>query len=195
MFSAAKSRLLPNGTAWPAKRNLATEDIAGRDLAPLVKLPVRRQIGFRNDAEKPPAMDHERRVVEPAGMAERRADDQHGGEGGGLLQHRLDGLFHRVQNRVLEQQILDRIAGQCQFREDRHRHAAPVAVTCHRQHGFGIAGGVRQRRLGGAGGHPGKPLSVERTEVHVKICRGRRPRRNPSEAGVPAVDGRIVNAR
>ena len=139
------------------------------DLPAFVKFPISGQIGFRHDAEHAPAMDDERRIVEPAGMAQRRAHDQHGQQLSRGLDQTANRLFHRIQHRILEQQILDRIAGQGQFREHRHRHAALVAIARGGQHGIGIAGRIRQRRLDGAGGHTGEPLGVKGIKFHSQI--------------------------
>ncbi len=150
------------------KGDLTAQHVAGGDLAAFIEFPVGRQIGFRHHAEQATAMDHQRRVVDPSGMAQRCANHQDGGQLFRAGQDGADRLLHRVQQRVLQQQVLDRVPRQRQFGEHREGHALRVALARHRQHGLGIALGIGEMRARGAGGDAGEAVRVERSEVHAR---------------------------
>ncbi len=87
-------------------------------------------------------MDDDRSVVEPARDAQRGADDQHGKE----LARRLDDLgdrpLHLVEQRVLQQQVVDGVGRQAELREDHDRRARLVALAGQSQRLSKIVGGV-----------------------------------------------------
>ena len=60
-------------------------------------------------------------------MHERRTDDEHRAQVGGRRDDRGDAVAHGVEQRVLQQQVVDGVAGQAQLREDRDRDALVVA--------------------------------------------------------------------
>ena len=127
--SAANSRSGPNGTVTPAEHDgAAAAVVAGGELPALVELPVVRQVRLRRDAEDPAAVDHDRAVEEPVAVPQRRPDDEHRPQ----VRRRRDQLgdrrLHRVEQRVLQEQVVDRVAGQRELGEDRDRDALLVAA-------------------------------------------------------------------
>ena len=62
-------------------------------------------------------MDDDGGVVEPAGHAQRRADDQDGEELVGRRDHLGDRFLDLVEQCVLQQQVLDGVGGQPELRE------------------------------------------------------------------------------
>jgi len=79
-------------------------------MTPFVKLAVVRQKGFRHDPEQPAAMDCGRAVVEPAAMGQWRADDKARQQLAAGLDQQPDLRRDRVEHRVLQQQIVDRVS-------------------------------------------------------------------------------------
>ena len=108
-----------------ADGDLAAHVVADGDLAALVELAVRRQVGLRHDAEDAAAVHDERAVVDPVAMAQRRADDEHRQQPGRALDDRGQRVLDAVEDGVLEQQVLDRVAAQGQLGEDGHRRRPP----------------------------------------------------------------------
>ncbi len=80
---------------------------AGGEVAPLVELAVARQIGLGDHAEDPALADHDGGVVEPARPPQRRADHDDREDVSAGLEKTGDRGFHRVQDRVLEQEVVD----------------------------------------------------------------------------------------
>ncbi len=136
-------------------------------------------------------MDHQCRVVDTAAMAQRGTDEQDWRETGRVFQDRGDGLFHAVEQRVLQQQVLDGIAGQGQFRQHRQRHAARVTIPRHGEHGLCVRRGVGERGPDRAGGDAGEAVGVEGVEIHDRHCGPQRSfwsraSRNPSPSRLNA---------
>ena len=161
----------PERDGLPADRDQCPHIVAGRDLTPLVELPVRRQVRLRGHSQHPPAVHDDGAVVDPVPVAQRGTDDQDRRQisrtGHDVGQGRLD----RVQQRVLQQDVLDRVAGQGQLGEHHQRHALVLAVAGHPQHRLGVA-----RRIGNGGPQrarrdPEKAMAVGRAEV----CRVHEP--------------------
>ena len=100
-------------------------------------------------------------------MPERGADDDERQQLRGRLGDRDDGLVDGVEKDVLEEEVVDGVAGQAQLREEGDGHALVVAGPDLDEHPFGVGRGVRQRDGQGARGDPGEPLGVDVPEVHA----------------------------
>ena len=84
------------------------DDVGARhEVALLVELAVVRQVGLGHHAQDDAAMDDDGGVVEAARQAQRRADDQDGKELVRGLDDLGDRLLDLVQERILQQQVLD----------------------------------------------------------------------------------------
>ena len=96
-------------------------------MPPFVKFPVIRQIYLGHDPEQLSAMDHRAAIVEVSAVPQRRPDDKDREEAatGGDQTIELPRRF--IEHRVLEQQIIDRIGGNSQFRENHQGDAGLVA--------------------------------------------------------------------
>ena len=126
---AAKIRSGPNGTscAGDADRRPRTV-VAGGEVAALVELAVGRQVRLRRDAEDPAAVDHDRAVEHPGAVhAAGRPTTSTGSRSADAATIVGDRLLDRVEQGVLQQQVVDGVAGQRQLREDRDRDAVVVA--------------------------------------------------------------------
>ena len=138
----------------------------GREVASLVELAIGRQVGLGDDAEHPTPMHHHRAVVEPPLEGQGSTHDDDRQEVRGRRPH----PFHRgergVEHGVLEQQVVDRVAGQAQLREDRQRDplGRALASDAHDRVGVGERIGDRDRHR--AGRDAGEPLVVGGVEVH-----------------------------
>ena len=141
--------------------------VARREVPPLVELPVGRQVGLGRDAQDHAAVDDHRAVEDPGAVDQRCADDQHRPQRGGRGDHLGDRRVRGVEQRVLEQQVVDGVAGQAQLREHRDRDAVLVGLLGHRDdlrrvgRGVGDGHGQRARR------DPREPVRVRRVEVHT----------------------------
>ncbi len=140
--------------------------VAGGEVAPLVELAVRRQVGLRGHPEHPPAVDHHGAVEQPVAVPQRRTDHEHRQQVGGRLDQQAEGLDHLVEHRVLQEEVLDRVAGQGQLGKDRDRGALLRAGPRLGEDALGVRRGVRERDRHRAGGHAGEPMAVGRGEVH-----------------------------
>ena len=116
------------GRAPPIADRLAAVPVARGEMPLLVELAVVRQVDLRHDAEQPAAVDGERAVVEPAadGAAARRPAAPAAGPADPATQ-RVDGVLDRVEQRVLQQQVVDRVAGEREFGE--HGERRPCGRT------------------------------------------------------------------
>ena len=91
-------------------------------------------------------MDDHGAVVEPAGTAQRRADDQDGEELVGRRDHLGDRSLDLVQQGVLQQQVVDGVGGQPELREHHDGGARFVALAGQPQRLGEIVGGVGDAR-------------------------------------------------
>ena len=122
-------------------------------------------------------MDHHRGVVEPVAEAQRRSDDQDGQQIARSLEEPPDRRFDRVEERILQQQIVDRIAGQAEFGKGGDADAARVAEFRHRDDRRCVGIRVGQGGRNGAGGDADEAMRIDRTEAHGRAdSRKDRPR-------------------
>ena len=97
----------------PAEGDVAAiAAVAGGEVPPLVELAVIRQVHLGHDAQKPPPVNGEGRVVEAAQVTHRSPNEQKRHEIHGAGHDAFDGPFHGLEQGVLLQQVLDRVAGQ-----------------------------------------------------------------------------------
>ena len=104
--------------------------VPGRELTPLVELPVVRQVRLRDDAEHPAPTDHDRAVVEQVVDLDRHAD--HGGKREGLrgghdLPERVEAA---VEQRPLLEEILAGIRRQPELGKE-HEDRLPPGRAAH----------------------------------------------------------------
>ena len=145
---------------------LAAAVVARGEVATLVELAVGREVGLRGDAEDATAVDHERAVEDAAPVDQRSADEQDRQQVAALLDQHADRVADGVEEGVLEEQVLDGVAGQAQLGEDRDRDALVVAGAGLLQHGPHVGRRVGDGHGGGARRDTGEPLVVGVVEVH-----------------------------
>ena len=133
-------------------------------MALLVELPVVRQEGLWDHAEQATALDGERAVVDPVAPAQRRADEQQRPQAGRFGDHPGGFFLHGIEQRLLQQQILDRVGRQPEFGEDRQRRTRIVAGLREGEHRVGVARGLGRVAAARAGRHPGEAVAVEGVE-------------------------------
>ena len=115
-----KNQVVAERHGPPQERHLAADGVApGGELPFLVELAVIRQETLGHDAEHLPPVDDDRAVKELALEAQRRADEEHGGEVRAGFDELGQGVLRRVEQGVLMEQILVGIGGDPQFREER----------------------------------------------------------------------------
>ena len=144
---------------------------AGGEPAFLVIFAVIGEEAFRHDAEDGPAGDGEAAIVEPAVAAQGRADHQHG-----LQTHAFPGqprqpVLDRVEEGVLEEQVVDRVGGDVQLREDGEVHAARVRLARQRQRLVDVEGDVADRGDRARRRHPDEAVAVDRSERGLRLLR------------------------
>ena len=101
---------------------------AGGEMTLFVELPVVGEITLGHHAEHLAAVDDDRTVVQPVSSLQGGPDDYHREEVAGCLTQGLDGVENGVQEDVLEQQVVDGVAGQAEFGEDGDGHVAGVEL-------------------------------------------------------------------
>ena len=141
-------------------------------MALLVELPVVRQEGLRHDAEQAAALDGERGIVDAVAPAERRADQQQRPEIGRFGDHPGGGGLDRVQQGLLEQQVLDRVGREAEFGEDRQRGPRIVAPPGEVEDRVGVALGLGRVAPACAGRNPGEAVAVEGAEARRRFGGG-----------------------
>jgi len=97
-------------------------------------------------------------------MAQRRPDQQHRAEAGAGRDKTGQLRFHRVQQRILQHQIIQRIGGQRQFREDHQIDRLFVRPLCFGEDGGRVEGDIRGAHLRRAGGHADEAVAVQIVE-------------------------------
>ena len=138
---------------------------ARHEMPLLVELAVVRQVDLGHHAQDRAAMDDDGGIVEPSAHPEWRADNQDRIELLRRLHHFGNGSLDLVEQRVLQQQVLDRIGREPQFREDHER--GPGLVPLGRQpQRFGKV----KRRIGDPGarnaaGDAQKVVAVEGEKI------------------------------
>jgi hypothetical protein len=119
-----------------------------------------------HDAEDPPFLQRDGTIVESAGMAQRRTEDEERPQCPARLCQGSDRPLDAVEERVLEQQVVDRIGGERELGEDRERGALLMRRPGEREDRLGIRGGVGDVRAQRAGGDARETLVIERPERH-----------------------------
>ncbi len=132
----------------------------------LIELAVGRQVRFRHHAENVAAMDDDSAVVDAMTKAQRRPDDQDGHQPRGGFNDRGEPALDGIEQRILLDQVLDRIAGQAQLGENRDRRRLLVAGIGRCQDSPGVGRGIGDMGRGDTGRHARKSVSVDRVESH-----------------------------
>ena len=120
-------------------------------------------------------MNDHRGVVDPVPVAQRRPDDEHRHQ----LRRRHDKVKHcildRIQQCVVHDDVLDRVAGQLQFRVHRTGNVVVVAGPREPQHRFGVGHRIPPERRDACtrqparsgGGRPSRSPSLSIVAFHV----------------------------
>ena len=151
----------------PAEADRAAQVVAGRDLAALVELAVGRQVRLGRHAEHPAAVHDDGAVVDPVAVAERQRRRPAPAAGPPSRRRSRQRRLDRVEQRVLQQDVLDRVAGERQLREDDEPDALVGALPGRGEHGRGVRGGVADRRCAGCRGDAQEAVPVGGAEVRA----------------------------
>ena len=130
----------------------------------LVEFPIVRQETFGRHPEDFPAGDHHRAIVDRAHPADRRAHDQHRREVFAGLGQSGDLGLHPLEQGVLQEQVVDGIGRQPEFREQHQVAGLGVALPGQRQGLGGVETRVAHRHGGRAGGHAHETVTVNGIE-------------------------------
>ena len=124
-------------------------------------------------------MDHHGRVEQSSLGLERRSDDDHRLKRGALCDQRPDRLEHRVGQRLLAEQVIDRVSRQSQLGEHDHGRVLIRGGARELHRALGVERGVGDPHVGHGGGDAHEPVAVERMKgVHYEVTLAtRRPRR------------------
>ncbi|MET3866529.1 hypothetical protein ABIC20_003838 [Methylobacterium radiotolerans] len=141
-------------------------------MALLVEFPVVRQECLRDDAEQAAALDGERAVVDAVSPAQGRADEQQRPEIGRFGDHPGCGGLDRVEQRLLQEQVLDRVGREAELGEDRQRRPRIVAGPGEVEDDVGVALGLGRMAAAGAGRDPGETVAIEGAEARRRFGGG-----------------------
>ena len=138
----------------------------GDEVALLVELAVVRQVGLGDDRQHAAAVDGDGAVVQGVVLAQGRTHDEEGQQVGAGLDDLSEGLLDVIEQHVLQEKVVDGVAGHAQFGENAHRDAARIKLAG----GVDDLARVLERASGvhgqGHGGNARKTLIVEGMEVH-----------------------------
>ena len=157
----------PDRDRRPEQLDLAADELPrGAELPLLVVLAVVGQIALGDDAEHAPAVDHEADVEDAVLRPQRPADDDHRQQlaaGGDEL---LDGVEHRVGQRVLLEEVVDRVRREPELGEDDDRRALVRRARGEPERALEVEDGLGRAQVRHRGGHAREPVAVERVEGH-----------------------------
>ena len=142
----------------------AAHALAGGEMPPLVEFAVIRQEDFRHDPEHMAAVDRDRAIVEPPLPPQRRPDDKDRTQVFACRDQPLDLRLYRIEHRVLEQQIVDRIGRQRQLGKHHQRDPRRVAVAQERQRLVAVPGRLGDGDLRHARADPHELVTVRGKE-------------------------------
>ncbi len=133
----------------------------GGELTLLVEFAIVRQVGLGNDAEHAPAMDHHRAAVYGAADQQGRADNNDRRQRRRGFRHLGDGFADGAEQGGLHVKVVERIAGEAEFRADKQRRLRRVGLA-HQLDGLaGVGGGVGQMHARACSGDPRKAVGVK----------------------------------
>ena len=110
-------------------------------------------------------MDHECGVVEPPGATQRRPDDEHRIKVARSGNDAVDRAFDRIEQGILEQEIVDGIGGEPEFGKDHDRCLGGITLGGKAQRLGEIEGRIRYLGARDAGGEPDEIVAVEAGEI------------------------------
>ena len=102
---------------------------AGGEVPLLVELAVVGQVGLRGDADDLAAVDQDRAVVEAVAMAKGGAHHDEGQQVGGASGELDERGLDLAQQHVLQEQVVDGVAGDAELGEERDRRPLPTDVA------------------------------------------------------------------
>ncbi len=140
--------------------------VARRDLPALVELPVGRQVRLGRHAKQLSTVDDRRHVVDAVTVPDRQPDDQDGQQVGRRRDDLAQGRLGLVEQRVLQEDVLDRVARERELRVDDEPDPLLSASPRGDQHGTRVGRWIPDGRMQGRGGDPQEPVAVEGAEVH-----------------------------
>ena len=133
-----------------------------REPALLIIFAVIGQEDLGDDAEDAAPRDRERAIIDAPVAPQRRADQQHRLELRAGLHDRRDPRLSRIEQRVLQMQIVDGVAGDIELGKDQQVRAGFVAGFGQLDRRAPIGGRIARGRDGGADARADHPLAVER---------------------------------
>jgi hypothetical protein len=196
--SAANRRSGPNGTSAPASRSVPRASSPGATWRAARRTRGSSAVRLGRRAQQPPAVHDGRDVVDAVPVAHRQAYEKHREQ----VRRARDDLGERrvggVEEGVLQQDVLERVAGQRQLREDDQPHALVVALPRGGQHGRGVGRRVADHGTQRGGRHAQEAVPVEGAKVlgghgRVRSPSGRRVSSLPQPA--PRVRAERPDAR
>ena len=134
---------------------------AMREPALLVIFPVIGQKALGHHAEHFAATDRERTIVDAAIAPQRRADHEHCRNVAACLRYGRDFGVDRVEQRVLQVKIVERVGRQAQFGIEQHIDMTGRRALCLVENTARIIGDVRRSYLRRAGRHSHETVSVQ----------------------------------
>ncbi len=137
---------------------------SGSELALFVVLAVLGQVALGNHSEQPAAMDYDGGVEQAALGPQRRAHHQDGPQTGAVRDDPLDRVVHPVKQRMLMQEVVDRVGGQPELGEDHQRRAGIVRLSRERDRVLRVVLGLRDPNVRHGRRHAHEVVAVERVK-------------------------------
>ena len=124
---------------------------SGGKMALFIKFAVIREIGLRHDAADASVPDDKRGVEESSVETDRCAKDEDHGKPGGFPCDLRDGVFRRVQKRLVMKQIAAGVGAHGKFRKQGNACGVRTRLVRERKNVFCIERGVRHLHHGRTG--------------------------------------------
>ena len=145
--------------------DLGAARFGGREVALLVVLAVVRQVDLRHDPGDPPRT-HDRRDVEDRAVdKQRQSDDQRGPEVPRRFRQFEERRLRAVQHRRLVKQVVQGVAAQVQFGEDRRHGIELVRVARQGERALQVRRRIPDLHPRQAHGHAREPVFVQVVEA------------------------------
>ena len=141
---------------------------AGGEVPLLVELAVVGQVGLRRDPEDLAAVEEDGAVVEAVAVAKGGAHDDERQQVGGGPGEVDEGRLDLAEQHVLQEQVVDGVAGEAQLGEERDRRPLLAHVPGPLEDRRGIGPRVGHRHRQRARGHPREAVAVEVAEVAIR---------------------------
>ena len=156
----------PERDVLPAHPDRLPHDVAALgEPSLLVILPVVGQEALRHHPEQSAARDRQRAIVEPSRTPQRRAYQQDRRQTGACGRDVRDGVLDGVEERGLQEEVVDGVGGDAELGKDRQVHPRRIRAPGLLEDGVAVVADVGRAHARRACRHPDEAMPVHGHEV------------------------------